>query len=119
MRLRDDQIREWLTGIKRYLMPLFLLMLPALLSIGAEHRFGDWAQVRVLLMFLSVLAGACWAFFLILSEQEGKGLLPDFHLRPFLDKARENALASAIVIVGFFWMFNTFISLVAGMISPR
>ena len=123
MRLTDDAIKSALGNLwnnsRRYVPPIILLLLPVLLSIGAEHRYGDWAQVRVLLMFLSVLAGASWAFFLLLSEQEGKGLLPDFQLLPYLERAKENALASAIVVVGFFGMFCVFLMVVAGLISPR
>jgi hypothetical protein len=115
----DDQMKAWFVGLKRYIMPLVFLLFPVLLSIGAEHRYGDWSQIRVVLMFLSVLAGAAWAFFMLLSDKEGKGLLPDFHLLPYLEKAKEDPLASSIVAVGFFGTLCTFLVVVAGLMSPR
>lgn len=109
----DEEVKEWFAGVKRYLMPLVFLVLPVALPQG------DWSQVRVLIMFLSILAGACWFFFLLLSEKEGKGLLPDFHLKPFLDRAGEQAISSAIVVASFFFMFCVFLLVVAFLVAPR
>ncbi len=114
--VKNEQVKAI---VRRWAVPVVLLLLPVVLTVDAEHHYGDWSQIRVLLMFLSILAGAAWAFFLLLSEQEGKGLLPDFHLLPYLEKAKEGPLSSALVIVGFFVMFCTFLVVVAGLISPR
>lgn len=113
MAFRDNQVKTWLSDIKRYIVPLLFLLFPVALSGG------DWAQVRVLLIFLSVLAGAAWCFFLILSDKEGKGLLPDFSLKQFLEKSAEDAMAAAIVVVGFYFMFCVFIAVVAFLVAPR
>lgn len=109
----DVQVKAWLADMKRYFVPILFLLFPVALSGG------DWAQVRVLLMFLSVLAGAAWFFFLMISEKEGKGLLPDFHLKPLLDKAKEHSVAAAMVVVGFFGMFCVFLVVVAFLVAPR
>lgn len=113
MAFKDDQVKMWLSDIKRYIVPLLFLLFPVALSGG------DWAQIRVLLIFLSVLAGASWFFFLMLSEKAGKGLLPDFSLKPLLESAVENPIGAALVVVGFFAMFCTFLLVVAFLVAPR
>jgi len=109
----DEEVKGWLVGLKRYLMPLIFLLIPVILDKG------DWAHIRVLVMFLSMIAGASWCFFLLLSDKAGKGLLPDFSLKPMLDRAESEATASAIVVAAFFIMFSVFLIVVSFLVAPR
>lgn len=109
----DEQVKNWINDKKRYLTPIILLLLPVALSKG------DWSQIRVMIMFLSMIGGAAWVFFLMLSDKPGKGLLPDFSLKPLLEKAEGEPISAAIVVAAFFMMFCVFLLVVAFMVVPR
>lgn len=105
----DDQVKTVIAGLKRHIWPVVIIC-------GSIALLREWSHLHMLLMFLSIMAASIMAFSFLVSEQHGKGILPDFHLKPFLDKAQEQPLPAALVVLGFFGMLCWFLSIAAGLI---